>query len=385
MNFREWFCLKDRDSFTIDPKINPGDARFYFGRSEIKEQLTAQIRRAFVDPGIPKVFIYGTYGSGKTQTLYHLEHYLHTQTLRSLQGKPRTVHVVVEMGSKSNHLDWHLQLMEALGKETVVSWVETLFSKVGDLDKSLNGLFGDHNLVQAVKNLRGGGDPPLLAWRWLSGQRIAAGELQRLQLTRNLGDIGAGDMVNVLVGLGRLAEKNGEKLIYLMDELEEFRDITNPDAVESVHSYLRRLAEPWNSSVGFIISQTAITPDDMAEIFTRRDVMTRIGANNYVDIPPLPTVQDVRLFLSEMLAELIDREAAEKRIQEQVLTTTLETYPMDADAFDMICEYATQDPTKSLPRNIIKTLNECAISAWDSEKPVVKADVVNEIAPLVFG
>lgn len=385
MNFKEWFCLKDRNSFTIDPKINPTDARFYFGRDEIKKQLKAQIRRAFVDPGIPKMVIYGSFGSGKTQTLYHLEYYMQNDPPKSLKSKPKTVNIVLEMQSKSNHLDWHLQLMEALGKDTVTKWVDILFNKVPNLEQFLEQVLDDYNLIQATKNLRGGGDMPLLAWRWLTGYRLTPNDLQRLQLTRNLGDVGAGDMVNVLVGLGRLAEQNDEKLIFLMDEAELFNNIRNPDALDSVRSYLRKLAEPWNSSAGFIISTYSLTLDDMPEMLYWGPVRTRIGANNYVEIPPLPTVEDVRTFLRELLSELIDQKVAEKRIQEKGLTTTLETYPFSAEAFDMVCEYASQDPTKSLPRNIIKTLNECAISAWDEEKPTVDTEIVNEIVPLIFG
>ena len=385
MDFRDWFCLKDRDSFTIDPQITPDDARFYFGREEIKSQLKAQVRRGFVDPGVPKIVIYGSYGSGKTQTLYHLDHHLRTDPPKSLRFNPKTTMVVLEMQSKSDHLSWHLQLMEALGKDTVANWVDTLFGKVPNFDGLLTQMLGDHNLIQAVKTLRGGGEMPLLAWRWMSGYRLSPTELQRLQLTRNLGDVGAGDLVNVLIGLGHVAEQNGEKLIFLMDEAEEFRNIRNPDALDSVHSYLRKLAEPWNSAVGFVISSFALTLDDMPDSMVRADVRTRIGAINYVEIPPLPTVNDVRRFLTELLSEVINRESAERRIQEQALGSSLETYPFSAEAFDMVCEYSSQDPAKALPRNIIRTLNECAISAWDEGKSIIDVSIVTSIAPLVFG
>jgi len=36
MEFQEWFCLKGRDTFTIDPKISSEDAKFYFGREAVK-------------------------------------------------------------------------------------------------------------------------------------------------------------------------------------------------------------------------------------------------------------------------------------------------------------------------------------------------------------
>jgi len=384
MDFKEWFCLNERDSFTIDPQINPEDAQFYFGRPTKLKELQTQLRKGFIDPGVPKIFIYGSFGSGKTQTLYNLAYYLQHDPPKSLRLKPAIIHVALEMQSKSNHLDWHLQLMEALGKERVSRWVDGLFSKVPSMDEALASLLSDYNIINAVKNLRGGGDMPMLAWRWLAGHRLSPAELQRLQLTRNAGDIGAGDMVKVLIGLGHLAEKNDEKLIFFMDELEQFNNITNADCFEAVHNYLRQLSEQKNSSVGFIMSTYSLTVDDMPQMMARGDIINRIGAINYIEIPPLPSVEDIRTFICELLSNFIDRKAAEDKIQQQGLAVTLDTYPFDADAFEKLCDYASQDPVKALPRNIIKSINECAISAWDVEKAVIDVENVNEIASLVF-
>ena len=71
-------------------------------------------------------------------------------------------------------------------------------------------------------------------------------------------------MVNALAGLGRLATASSdEKLIFLIDEAEQLRNIRDNDAVEAVHNYLRRLSEQQNSSVGFVISTHATILDDM--------------------------------------------------------------------------------------------------------------------------
>jgi len=51
----------------------------------------------------------------------------------------------------------------------------------------------------------------------------------------------------------------------------------------------------------------------------------------------------------------------------------------------LMCDYACQDVVKSTPRNIIRTINECAIAAWDGQKSVIDDDIVNEIAPIIFG
>lgn len=385
MDFKEWFCLNRRDSFTIDPKVNPDDAKFYFGRNEISKRIKKQLRISFVEPGVPKMVIYGSYGSGKTQTLYHLKHLLLSEKPEACKQILRILHLDLEMHSKSDCSDWHLQIMETLGKEVTAKWVDSLFGQVQNLDNEIRTLFRDNNLAESVKNLRVGGNTGLLAWRWLCGQSLPAGDLERLHVTRNLGDIGTGDLVNTLVGIGRLAERNGEKLIFLMDEAEHFTRVKTGDQSESIHTYLRKLAEPWNSSFGFIISSYALTLDQMAEIIVRADVRTRIGENKFIEIPPLPSIRDVEIFLKELLAELIDRNRAEQKIQNESLGVSLETYPFTAEAFNELCEFASQDAVKALPRNLIKAVNECAISAWDERKPIIELNIVKEIAPLIFG
>jgi len=275
--------------------------------------------------------------------------------------------------------------MEAIGKDTVSTWIDKLFSSTQNLDTELKSNFGDINMAEAAKNLRAGGDIGLLAWRWFCGYELKPNELERLNVTRSLGDLGSGDMIKALVGLGRLAQKSGEQHIFLMDEAERLKNVKTGDAMESLHNYLWNLAEPSNSSVGFIISAYALTLDDMPEFVVRQSIRTRIGANNFMEIPPLPSIRDVQIFLKELLRELVEQGKAEEKIQNETLGVSLETYPFTAEAFEMLCEFAAQDPTKTLPRNLIKAVNECAISAWDERKPIIEPNIVNEIAPLVFG
>ena len=385
MDFREWFCLNDRDSFTIDAKVNPDDARFYFGRHEKNKEIKAQLRRSFVEPGVPKMIIYGSYGSGKTQTLFHLRHYLMNEKPEACRQSPKVVQFDLEMRSKSDHHDLHLQLMENLEMETVSKWVESLFNKVPNLDAEIRTILRDNNMAEAVRNLRVGGDIGFLAWRWLCGQRLNPNDLERLRVTRSLGDLGGGDMVNGLVGIGRLAEKVGEKVIFFIDEGEQFRNIKTGDSSESLHDYIRKLAEPSNSEIGFIFGYFANTRDEMSEIVVRPDILNRVGANNFIEIPPLPSVQGVKIFLKELLSELIVQKMAEEKIQNEKLGVSLETYPFTAEAFDVLCDIASQDPVKALPRNLIKAVNESAISAWDEKRSIIDLNIVNEIAPIIFG
>lgn len=384
IKFPKWFCLKDRLNFTIDPQINPDDARFYFGRDDIKARLQRQLRRAFIAPGVPKLMVWGPYGSGKTQTLFYLEHYLKTETPDSCKGVPHTLYVTVEMRSNSTASHLHMQMMEALGKETVAGWVRKLFDQVSNLDVALQRLTDDPNIALALKELRAAGDSTFVAWRWLTGQSLKTGELSGLSLTRNLGQVGAGDLVNALVAIGNLASRVDEKLIFLLDELEEMQNVRAGDASESIHQYFRRLAEPANASVGFLVGFRADVFDDAPPILRRGDILGRVGTSNYVDIPPLPAVSDVKTFVSELLQNLIDQKQAQGRIIEHDLETEPGVYPFERSAFELLADYATQDPARALPRYIINAINECAIQAWDEEKHLVDENIVNSVAQYVF-
>lgn len=386
MEFRDYFCLKNRDSFTIDPKINPDDARFYFGRADVEGRLKKQLRRSFTDPGVPKMVIYGAYGSGKTQTLYHLEHYLMSGEVTSCRLKPRSVHYDLDIQSSSDAANWHLQMVEALGKEVVAGWVKALFDSVPDFQAELKKVFAnDLNMAAAANRLREPGGPGLLAWRWFAGQKLSNSELEALGVTRNLGTTGAADLASALIGIGRLAQRNGEVLVFFIDEAEQLMDAAKADCVESLHDYMRKLAEPVNNTVGTIIGSYGLTPDDLAPTLSRPDVRGRIGEQAYIELHNMAAVETVQTFVRELLSALIDREAAHQRIHAEGFGVTLETYPFSSEAFDLFCQFASEDPAKSLPRHIIRALNECAIESWDQGKGIIDEQIVNDIAPIVFG
>jgi hypothetical protein len=382
MEFKEWFCLKDRDSFIIDPKINSEDAKFYFGHDDTKQNIERKLRHAFVG-NVPKMLLIGQFGSGKTQMLYYIRHLLMDEPPPTLKVKPRIVMLNIEMKSKSNHQDFHLLLMEGITKNVVSDWVGSIAKKGLKLEEELKKIFTDDNVVEALVKLTIGGID-YLSWRWLSGQDLSTKELEQLRVTRNLGQIGAAGMVDELVGIGKLAELLGEKIVFLMDEAERFLNINTPDAINALEDYFRELSENRNASVGFFVAGTATGLNDTARFLQSDAVLTRMGRNNVVEIKSIPTIDDVKSFITQMLSEIIDQAQAEKTIKKNELGITLATYPFDADSFDLLCEYTSQEPTKALPRNIIHAINECAITAWDENKRVIDSKIVQTVAPSVF-
>ncbi len=219
--FASWFCLNDRQNFTIDPQVNPQDAKYYFGRDDIRERLQKQIRRSFIAPGIPKVMVHGPYGSGKTQTLFYLEHFLKTKTPSSVKEVPHTIYLTIEIRSNSTAANFHMQLIEALGKDAVAKWIRTLFDKSSEFENLLLGISNDQNIYLALKELRSFDEKSFTAWRWLTGQSLKSTELSSLQITRNLGEVGSSDLVNGLVSIGNLAKLVGEKIV-LIDEQSSY-------------------------------------------------------------------------------------------------------------------------------------------------------------------
>jgi hypothetical protein len=383
-NFNEWFCLNNRLNFTIDAQINPTDAQYYFGRDDTKTRLEKQIRRSFIDPGVPKMMVFGPYGSGKTQTLFYLRHYLEDQIKTVNNARPRTIYVPVEMQEKSKAANLHKQLMQALGKDTVSGWVRKLFDQSPNLEMALSELTPDTNVIVALRELRAPGEASFAAWRWLTCQGLGAKDLSALQLTIDLAASGSKNMAEALVTIGNMAKKVGEYLIFLVDEMESLQYVRSGDTTESIHLYIRNLAEKKNSFVGFLISFKADVLDEAPESLRRNDVMSRVGNQNYMDIPPLPAIADVKAFMRDLLLNLTLPNKVEGLIAKKGLDTKPGVFPFAPTAFELLADYTTQDITRALPRNIINAINECAIQAWDEEKALVDESIVNAVAPYVF-
>jgi DNA polymerase III delta prime subunit len=305
--FKDWFCLNGRETFTIDPKVNHSDSRFYFGRDPLRDRMMKQIGRSFIDPQIPKMMIYGAYGSGKTQTLHYLAYELVNNTPKSCKGNPHVVHLDIEVQSKSMAEHWHLQMMEALGMSTVQDWLKTLFAKSANFEQEVDKIAGDHNLAMAFKQLRGGGDLAFNAWRWMTGAKLAPKELIEIKVTRSLVDVGVGDMVAALQAIGNLARAINSCLIFFIDEMEELINIKQGDAAESWHQYTRKLADNSNSSVGFIIGFKAVTVDEAPKMIVREDILSRISRSNMIELETLSAPANVKTFVEEMLSHLINQ------------------------------------------------------------------------------
>ncbi len=88
--------------------------------------------------------------------------------------------------------------------------------------------------------------------------------------------------------------------------------------------------------------------------------------------------------MRELLIQLTVEYAVKAKIDANILKSEYGIFPFENNAFEFLAENASADQSRSLPRYIITAINECAIQAWDDEKALIDADVVNQVAPYVF-
>lgn len=368
---KEWFCLKEKDYFYIDPQE---DAPVYFGRQELQQRLTLTLRNSFLTKaGVPKIFIWGPYGGGKTHTLFHIKYFLEHD-----KEVPPCEVIYFDLGplaSRSTYVRLHRMLLETLGMEMVRGLANDLLSSmVGpDLEDRLRSYFPNPNIGNALRSLSYGGSAPqsLMAWKWLCGENLRDEQQRTLPVTKNL--TGEGELIEVVTALGKLVrDVRSRRIVYLVDEAEQLGSVTNPDAERAFIWSIRQLAdEVVNKAVGFVFTTYGRYGEELPPILDREEIKNRIGDRNIIPIEHFGGGQDIRNFVVELLQELVDREKAAQEIQKHGLSTTLEAYPFTEDALDQFCEFLGEVPERSLPREIIRSINDCAVGAYRAGERVI--------------
>lgn len=372
---KEWFCLKEKDYFYIDPQE---DAPVYFGRQELHQRLMMTLRNSFMTKaGVPKILVWGPWGGGKTHTLFHIKYFLE----HDAEVPPCEV-IYFDLGplaSRSTYARLHRMFMETLGMETVRGLANDLLSSmVGpDLEDRLRRYFPNSNIGNALRSLSYGGSAPqsLMAWKWLCGENLRDDQQRTLPVTKNL--TGEGELIEVTLAIAKLMRDiRNRRIIYLVDEAEQLNSVTNPDAERTFIWSIRQLAdETVNRVTGFVFAATGRHGEELPSILQRDEIRSRIRDPNIIPIEHFGGVQDIRNFVVELLQDLVDRERAEQEIQKHGLPATPETYPFTEDALDQLCEFLGEPgetgELRSLPREIIGSINDCAVRSYRAGERVI--------------
>lgn len=358
---KDYFCLREREHFYIDPQQ---DAGLYFGRHQLESILKDQIENSFLKVGVPKIFLTGPYGSGKTHTLFHIKHFMAEHGPHS--GEVEVVYFDIgPMKAKTHYAQLHRSFLDHMSRDRVKQLVDTFVSKnVGpDLEVTLRRYFPTADIANAMRGLSFGSTQSLPAWKWLVGEKLSDEQQQMLSLTKNLTE--PGELIEVLLSVGKLMKSvENKKIVYLVDEAEMLTGVTNQDAAASFEWALRQLADNDNKNIGFVFAARGGGGEELPPILNLEAIKSRIGENNIIDIPHFGGVQDVKGFVLDLLANIIDSEKAREKIQKEKLDTGTESFPFTESSLDSFCEYIRENPERALPRAIIECINDCAVSAF---------------------
>jgi hypothetical protein len=376
---QEQLCL-NRANFQINPKQSYEDAKLYFGKDS-NEELIRDIRRGYLAGYVPRIYIYGNYGTGKTHLLYHLKHYFDTEGGTPLKVKPFVVQVEAE--SRTRYQALHKKLLDAIGLENLEkAYQEYGFQAGAERQAKFRELFPDPNLFLVLQLMQAGPANRTLAWRWLTGERLSASEQSQLGVTSSLTE--TGDLVETLISIGELFKRTGSHVLFLIDEGEGLHNVTNSDSQRSWHDAFRRLADPNdNQSIGWMLTFYQTLNDQPPTFMFEGDITSRLGRGGQVPLPTLAPVE-VESFLKDLLVAFVNHTCAATVISEAGGTGNVELYPFTQSGFKAFIDQAASVPENSIPRTILRAVTSCALEALTSDQRFFDADLVTRIVPAEF-
>jgi hypothetical protein len=376
----EWFCLRNRDHFAINPRE---DAAFYFGRKELAETIRKHIKRSFVFGKPPKMLLWGDWGVGKTHTVCNIRYYLENN-----QADFPSAVFFVEFGNvmkKSKFDIVHQKMLDALGKERVCSLlqrfaamhpgtplVDVLHQTIDSSDMITSIVTLTISPIQSVQSATG--------WEWLLGLDLDATRLQNLGVSRSLTD--SSDLVAVERFIGRLFwEVDHKRLIFILDEARKLESIADPDSEQNWIDAWKDLADDMNVEVGFFVSGSFRREEDIPTVLADEQITNRLGTESIVELP-LFTRLSAEEFLRDLLSGLIDAECAsacKRELAKSGIKEELDPYPFTPDAFQLFVDYVSRVTDEAAPRIILQKLDNLAFDAMERGKKYVNVELLNAL------
>ncbi len=378
---QSWFGLKtEHNDFSIETDT---DAKQFFARHDLNDDLMAKLRRSFRTGNPPKLVLYGYWGWGKTHTLRHMQYKIETSA-----DFPAIV-VFVEMPDitmKSTFQVAHSALLDALGFDRAKQWVLLYQTRHPDNARELIQDFTQSgDIATAFANMLAFGEGSRIAWDWLRGISLSAADARLAGLSPGLSQ--STHFVKVLQMFGRLArDVEGKMLVFMLDEAAKLDYVSNPDAVNHWLNAFKLLADSQTKEVGFIVSGSYTDMSDMALPLQDEQVVGRFGDPNYIPLRPLDE-EDTKTFVTSLLQEWIDPAKRKEitnnwAVQADDETVTDTTFPFTEPGLDLTVQYACRQGGYTSPRDIQVTLDDLLNRAIDDGRHIVSASYLR---PMVGG
>jgi hypothetical protein len=377
VSLQELLCL-NRPNFQINPKQSFDDAKLYFGRNNAQNLIEA-IQTGYMAGYVPRFYLFGNYGTGKTHLLYHLKYYF-----ENAQTDIRVLPVVIQLEaeSKTRYQALHKRFLDGIGIERLERAYQDYGFLGEDRERRFRELFPQPDLYLVMQLLQAGPANKTLSWRWLTGDRLSTAEQAQLGVTSLLTD--TGDLVDVLVTIGELFKRTGQHLLFLIDESEGLHSVSNPDAMRSWHDAFRKLADQNdNQSVGWIATFYTTLHDEPPSFVMEGDILSRLGKGGQHVLEPMAAVE-VKQFLADLLDQFVDHDRAVTVMHELGLPAETTHYPFTNPGLEAFIEHSKAAPQNAIPRTVIRALTACGLEAIRRQERKFAPDLVDAVVPGEF-
>lgn len=380
------YCGLHGNRFEIDQKL---DAEWYFGNRQVCDELLDRIRDDFNVRGVPKCGIFGRFGFGKTHTLHHLI-YLFEDDPKKYPAIPFLIRIAPYDESSPKTSGWsfiHTKILDAMGETFLNNLVRNFNNLSSDNNNELSlemkkvFRFGDENLRETLANVLSTYflrdlKSTIQGWTWLKGEKPTKESIEFTGIKKFLNT--PDEMVNVILNIGNLTRKTFDKgIVILMDEAQALGDVVKREI--EIHDAFLQLSEKDNKDVGFIFAYfgAGVTQGLPKVLTSPADIFSRLGASQknmqavVKDLHALITTEkEIRQFIDEVLAHLVNKEKVKELITGLSLSDKVDqdTFPFTSDALDKIANALFQDEEYRNPRMIIDTMAKIASRAYLKSK-----------------
>ena len=381
-----------KDNFSLVPKL---DWVCYFGRSEAESILTEMIEKSFSANVPPKSVVFGEWGTGKTQTIWHFINTI-------LKDRSDSVYVgLPELPSNATFLDFYNILMNRLSISHFRFILNQVANKYGDIEKTTPPRGLTPNVITVFKRLRivgEGTEAEKKIWAWLTGFPITRPDDIGLSMTDR--QITITEALNVLWYLGTFNWEAEKKfMIFLIDEAQRLGEVKTGTFEERTFIEAFRAIFLKEFPIGLMFCTGIGELRDLPSMLSIGEVRSRIG--RYISLGSLADPE-----IKEMIEGIVryvrdgatwDYEngkikwnetdsnvlALVARLKEEDIDTENEIYPFTKSAIEQLVQYFIQPEyiTLRTPRKVCDCLDFIGSEREALEKGFIDKELIIKAFP----
>jgi len=285
-----------------------------------------------------------------------------------------------DITSKTDFQAAHSALLDALGIDRVKNWVSQFQARNPNAMQELQDWTQSGDIAKAFSTLIGYGEAARIAWDWLRGIKLSAGDARSAGLPPSLDQ--SLHMVHVLKATGRLAsEIENAMLVLMLDEATKLQNVTNGDAIAHWVNAFKILSDDRTKETGLVVSISIPDIEEFPAPLRDLQVVTRFGQDHYIDLPNFHE-DEAREFTSALLAEWVDdakKVAITSAHQAETDSEDVgQKFPFTDAAFDRFLTYVCRGVITT-PRDIQKTLDDFLNRAIDEDRHILSSDFVESL------